>query len=475
MTLPVHPPPAEGSLLSDYLIRLAIANGLRPAQLTRCLNQPRLWQRDPDRHVAREALESLDASIGLPAGLLDATSLRPLIANLHPGWVADTALARFIVVTDRHTRRPGRYGHPVCPQCLRDGRPMQRAWRLTTSVLCQEHGLALIDRCHHCGNALNHTRRHIRAGKTASPTSYTPHLCGVCGQGLSAPPFRGGDAAWLQDALHSAATSGSITWGDLTLTSHDFAGIVECLMRLSNPPVARQHPRWRPETADVATRRIMVSATGQLMSGGLQACLGQLQARGITTTRLLARVQPGIVPGWFAAAAHDVLSRRPHARQTWQGTTTFRFSQRQWEKVQPLLPPEPTTGGSKAGRKTNRDVLEAFLTRCAAGTTDVRWQGQVSLPTMRRRIRAMARAGSLDQVVQVLRSDPTLDSSDALSSPEAIRQLRRCGCSAASDLQQQAITDLARHLARKNSATESNRKFRTSPGEGWTCNEEAGQ
>ncbi|WP_409996745.1 TniQ family protein [Deinococcus sp. Marseille-Q6407] len=452
MTLPVHPVPAPGGLLSDYLIRLALANSLRPAQLARYLNQPRLWQRDPDCHVPEDLLRQMDRQTGLPVGTLETTSMRALIRNLHLAMPGDTTLIRFITVTGRHTRVPGQYGHPVCPRCLAEGKPMRREWRLTTTVLCQEHGLALVDRCNHCGHAINHSRKHVRAGRTAQPLDYTPDLCGICQQGLQAPTLQDGYALWLQQAMSRAANGDNVCWGDLTLSSHEFAGITECLLRLNRPAAALRHPRWRPETAPIQLRLGMVSSTGHLMSGGLTGCLSRLQQQDLTPVTLLARLPQECVPHWFAQAVQDVLSRRPHARRSWQGPASFTFTEEQWEAITPLLPPEPTTGGGRAGRRTHRQVLENFLSRCAAGTTDEHWKGAVSVPTMRRRTRTLAQTGVLDRIIQVLLDHPTGNTCEVLSSPETVRQLRQAGCSEAEYLAQLTICQTDRRLVIGQSA-----------------------
>ncbi|WP_019012172.1 TniQ family protein [Deinococcus aquatilis] len=459
MTLPAFPPPREDELLTSFLIRLALANALRPTRLPPLLGLPTLWRRDPDRNATSAGLKVLAAATGLPQARLEETTLRPLMGRLH-GEADPNALNRFLLHVDRHTRAAGARGHPVCPHCLAEGGVLVRAWRLTTTVMCERHGTPLVDHCARCSAPVSHIRAHLSDRGRHLPAPYHPELCSGCRQPLTAPaplePPGLKAALFLQGLLQGAAYTGQARWGELTLSGHEVQGVVECLSRLHLPPEAAQARKWRPEFAPVEQRLPMMTATGALMAGGLVPCVERLRERGIGALQVLARVPRREVPEWFSNVITDSLSRRPHARRLVSLTPgPYRFTNAQWARARSALPPEGHTGGGRGGRKGHREALEAFLTRHWLGTHERGWKGPVSSPTMNRRVRRLAQDGHLDGLIDRLLEDLPAgpeapvwaqETREALMAPETVRVLERLGSRHTSTLWQLGVQQAARTL-----------------------------
>jgi hypothetical protein len=166
----MRPKPQPGELLSGWIARLALANGLAPRALLRILTgddtMGGLGAR-PDMRLdatcPRDVLATLSRDTGIApgeiAGLsLDAArqsgrpSLLAFLAARRPDWLRPLAVGSDRAAAQAK-RRAGLYGDGAlafCPECLRETPWARRWWRFVLARVCLRHGCRLLDRCPRC-------------------------------------------------------------------------------------------------------------------------------------------------------------------------------------------------------------------------------------------------------------------------------------------------------------------------------------
>ncbi|NKX68265.1 TniQ family protein (plasmid) [Labrenzia sp. 5N] len=171
---PVIVAPQSEELLSSWLHRLAIANGVAPRDFARVLGPGSgpgsgLWTASLDLRLPAPVAACLLTHTGVSRQKLVAMSLkrsawRPLLLPL---------------------RSRGRRGRSTwlqyCPCCLaEDAQPyFRRRWRLATWISCPDHGCGLRDRCRSCGSGI---------AASDQPDLAPQHLCVRCGFDLRRAP-----------------------------------------------------------------------------------------------------------------------------------------------------------------------------------------------------------------------------------------------------------------------------------------------
>lgn len=404
--LPAYPSPIVGEVLSNYVIRLALSNGLRPMRLTVLLGIQGFWKRDPDISVTSEEIERIAEAAGLDPKQLEVCSLRPMMEKLH-GGVHPESSPRFVLMPGKHRGVQEARGLPICVACVRETGVVLREWRLTTSIVCERHGMALLDACPRCGHPVHHVRPHLsRRGVVAHRLSE----CWQCRcpyplpQTLSVEVLSA--AGFLQDLMRQATTRTTVNWKGLEIASREFQAILETVLRQHYP--LREETgvaKWRPETVCIRERfRIMV-AGGDDLRVGLPALLWRWRGKNILPHDVCGtRLE---LPKGYRTLVEMALAR--NMRQMMpklEGRETFNFTDRQWRIVSEVLVPVART--SRHGHPV-KQILRAWLTRhlrCARRDT---WTGamtgHVSYQAMSRRIQHMAEEGSLDRVVGKMLED----------------------------------------------------------------------
>ena len=147
---PVVAGPEPDELLSSWLHRLAVGNGLPPKAFGPALDLGSgAWSGRLDLALPAIVRDRLVRCTGLTPGAVGGMTLAgagaralwlPLRADLSPG---------------RRGRRQAAWLQ-FCPQCLaEDEQPyFRREWRLATTIACARHGSRLLDRCPACGQGL---------------------------------------------------------------------------------------------------------------------------------------------------------------------------------------------------------------------------------------------------------------------------------------------------------------------------------
>lgn len=171
---PVRPPLIDGELLSSWICRLAVANGLVPLALHEILSAAagptgKGWMdRSPSSELADYMARQADQPV---ERILRAAPLRPArLIN------RDDFVGRFVAASPKLVLRPNVTAKDAeeperdaaylayCPQCLaEDEEPFMRMeWRTRFATGCERHGIRLQHCCPHCrGQIKPHLAKHL--------------------------------------------------------------------------------------------------------------------------------------------------------------------------------------------------------------------------------------------------------------------------------------------------------------------------
>nr|WP_282449598.1 TniQ family protein [Roseibium sp. CAU 1639] len=316
---PVIVAPQSEELLSSWLHRLAIANGVAPRDFARVLGPASgpgsgLWSASLDLRLPTPVAACLLTHTGVSRQKLVAMSLtrsawRPLLLPL---------------------RSRGRRGRSTwlqyCPCCLaEDAQPyFRRRWRLSTGISCPDHGCGLRDRCRSCGSGI---------AASGQPDLVPQHLCVRCGADLRRAPKVAVSAAarrierCIDDICRLEAVTGRLTGklggspllqrlpaiAGLAPTS-TLSGLSASARRRCFEQLARTPCTWLTAGDDgvaVHWRRLILAA------GGTSALMGQF-VEALERDRHLQASPPRRAPKVdlpaLLAAYRDIRERPPRPR-----------------------------------------------------------------------------------------------------------------------------------------------------------------
>ncbi|MER8784344.1 TniQ family protein [Mesorhizobium sp. M1006] len=261
---PVSVDPQPDELLSSWLHRLALANGIAPRSFASALGLGEgMWSPRLDLQLPREAA----------ALLADRTNVRQ--ETISAMAMAEPALTPLLLPLRENVHRNRSSWMQYCPLCLAsDEAPyFRRRWRLASRISCSAHGCGLRDRCPACRTAI----------VSFDQVELVPqHFCARCGFDLRAAPKAGVNAAArrleraiadicrVESATDSAATIDVVSrvlrapvGADIglggTLTNLSTAARIRCFNQL-----AAKRLDWlvTHEDAAVAHRRRIILAAG---------------------------------------------------------------------------------------------------------------------------------------------------------------------------------------------------------------------
>ncbi|RUX69499.1 hypothetical protein EOA25_40945, partial [Mesorhizobium sp. M2A.F.Ca.ET.040.01.1.1] len=137
---PVTIDPQPDELLSSWLHRLAIANGIAPRPFAGVLGLGGgMWSPRLDLQLPRDVAVLLGGQTGVPHEAISAMAMT--------GW----ALTPLLLPLRENARRNRSTWMQFCSLCLADEAPyFRRQWRLASRVSCFVHGCGLRDRCPAC-------------------------------------------------------------------------------------------------------------------------------------------------------------------------------------------------------------------------------------------------------------------------------------------------------------------------------------
>ncbi|WP_244750019.1 TniQ family protein [Mesorhizobium sp. L-2-11] len=259
---PVSVDPQPDELLSSWLHRLAIANGIATRPFASALgSSDRMWSPRLDLRLPREAAALLADPTNVPQETISA--------------MTDPALTPLLLPLRENVHRNRSSWMQYCPLCLAsDEAPyFRRRWRLASRISCFAHGCGLRDRCPACRTAI----------VSFDQVELVPqHFCARCGFDLRAAPKARVNAAArrleraIMDICRVESPRGSAKISDVvsrvlrapavadiglggTLTNLSTAARIRCFEQLAVKPLD-----WlvTHEDAAVAHRRRMILAAG---------------------------------------------------------------------------------------------------------------------------------------------------------------------------------------------------------------------
>lgn len=261
---PISVDPLPDELLSSWINRLALANGMATRPFSRVIGcRDGMWAPRLDLHLPGHLATFLCEQSGLPS--------EAIFAMILSGW----ALTPLLLPLRESVHRGRSTWMQYCPQCLaEDETPyFRRQWRLASRVSCFAHGCGLRDRCPACRNSISSYRQEDLVPQ---------HFCASCGYDLRAAPRVSvksdarrlerviGDILKVEAARRFAKTSDLIsrirrapvaTGSGLavSITSLSTSARIRCFEALSAMPID-----WLVDDADhvIACRRAMIAAAG---------------------------------------------------------------------------------------------------------------------------------------------------------------------------------------------------------------------
>lgn len=322
---PCRPKPLPDELLSSWIARTAVANGLTPGHFLRGVwPEARVAALDIDHVAPNRVVERMAAGTLTDTGRAWNTTLVALSGLLFEGHaVAEGRHGGTKWVT--RTRIAGGLWHwpgqQFCPACLVDGPAwMKRSWRLALSAVCPRHGCVLADRCGHCGIPV----MVVRADALGH--------CHACRGDLSLTPCA--SAPWEAIALHqrheAILARGWAQLGEYVLYSTRYFDLLHHVLRLlagprcgeplrtmasrlwGGDPTPPTHPAGLPglETLSPTDRARLLDLAARLMVGWPYRFVGTCAEAGVWQGKLMVHFADA--PFAFAEPVRRLLHNGPY-------------------------------------------------------------------------------------------------------------------------------------------------------------------
>lgn len=159
--LPIHPQPLENELLSSWITRLAIANGLYSHSFFNSLLEFKgvISSRDIDRLDSPELLKVLARVSGKSHDEIAALKLSSLQGQVFENQNL-SGRTRWVLPLGIYHRTKQKNGLVYCPLCLQQDkiRYFRKSWRLAFITLCHTHQCILWDHCPYCKATVDYQR-----------------------------------------------------------------------------------------------------------------------------------------------------------------------------------------------------------------------------------------------------------------------------------------------------------------------------
>ena len=179
--LPARMNPLPDELLSSWLVRLAMAHGMKLHSF--CVEifgrKASIWNRDIDK----SADESLITTVAARTDTSFESAFRTTLAD-YAGRIYEThnpqGNSAWIMPLRIYHRLRRRNGLQFCPFCLReDVEPYyRREWRLSWITVCVKHRIVLLDKCPGCCEPVVYHRQEM--GNRNQPVAYSTTVCPSC-------------------------------------------------------------------------------------------------------------------------------------------------------------------------------------------------------------------------------------------------------------------------------------------------------
>ena len=179
--LPARTAPLPDELLSSWLVRLAMAHGMKLHSF--CVEvfgrKAQIWNRDIDKLADERVLRIVSQRTGVGYERVFQTTLAAYAGKIYETHNPKGNTVWTMPIGVYHRKRL-RHGLQFCPYCLReDAEPYyRRTWRLSWIVSCEKHGVLLHDRCPGCENPIVFFRNEM--GRKSQPLGYSMIECSNC-------------------------------------------------------------------------------------------------------------------------------------------------------------------------------------------------------------------------------------------------------------------------------------------------------
>lgn len=213
---PLHPQPIPGEILSSWLTRVAVANGMTVQRLCwESWSHRDLLMGDLDRNPPSELLDEMARRSKAPRDALQSMVLSSLEGRLLETFPSRKGWVPWILPASVRKRRS--FGTQFCPDCLaEDEKPFFRiSWRLGFVTACLRHNRTLLDRCPSCKQGLRSLG--LVYGQRRGALFLPIHFCRTCGVDLRSTGVGGCQNADEGVRALQAGFSGAIEegWYDL--------------------------------------------------------------------------------------------------------------------------------------------------------------------------------------------------------------------------------------------------------------------
>jgi len=178
--LPVHLKPQKDEILSSWLVRLAMAHGMKVHSFSSIsFPQKAIWNRDIDKSADNDLLKSLSLLTATSIEQVNETILASLEGFLYEKHNKFGPNPWLLPVGVYHRKRV-QFGMQFCSLCLSEDKIpyFRRKWRLTFMVICEKHEIPLSDRCFNCQSPINFHRNELGDFHKLVATSLT--ICHIC-------------------------------------------------------------------------------------------------------------------------------------------------------------------------------------------------------------------------------------------------------------------------------------------------------
>lgn len=215
--LPARMNPLPDELLSSWLMRLAMAHGMKVHSLCSVIfgDKTKIWNRDIDKSVKSSTLEILSSRTEVRLLRVIQTTLADYEGIIYEDHNPNGNTAWIMPLGIFH-RQHQAFGLQMCPFCLSsDEEPYyRRRWRLSWITLCTEHRVVLLDKCPDCEEPINFYRSEL--GQRNLYTAKSMTTCSFCGIEWTSNKIRQscrsaeGDVVEFQTKLENAISNGWI-------------------------------------------------------------------------------------------------------------------------------------------------------------------------------------------------------------------------------------------------------------------------
>jgi hypothetical protein len=186
--LPVHLKPLNDEILSSWLVRLAMAHGMKVHTFcSNTLSGKAIWNRDIDKCADKELVEILSNLTGASIEKVVSTILVDFEGSLYEKHNKFGPTPWILPIGVYHRKRI-HFGMQFCSFCLSEDKVpyFRRKWRLVFMVICEKHKVPLEDRCPACKSPIIFHRNELGNFHKLKATSLT--TCYSCQRDLRHVP-----------------------------------------------------------------------------------------------------------------------------------------------------------------------------------------------------------------------------------------------------------------------------------------------